>query len=112
MILSLSPAASVILSTDAESMILSAGSAKQQSAKSCSGKCGDNGGGRGSSGGGKRFDLGSGDNDYSDDSNGNGDVDGDRGNGDSGKDDCAKSIMLSAGGVVIIILSAPSFLNP
>jgi hypothetical protein len=45
-ILSAQPAESMI-SARTESIILSAGGAKQQSTKSCNGKCGDNGGGRG-----------------------------------------------------------------
>ncbi len=74
----------------AESIIRSVGGAKQQSTKKCSGKCGDDGGGRGDSGSGDGFDVGSGDDDCSGDSNG--DVD-----GDSGDDDHTESIMLSAG---------------
>jgi hypothetical protein len=77
MILSAPPAESVKLSARAESIILSAGSVKQQSTISCSGKCGNDGGGRGNSGGGDGFDVGSGNNDCSDNSNSNSDVDGD-----------------------------------
>ncbi len=61
------PAERMILSAHAESIILSAGGAKQQSTKSSSGKCGNDGGGRGDSGGEVGFDVGSGDNDCSDD---------------------------------------------
>jgi hypothetical protein len=57
----------MILSAGAESIILSASSAKQQSTKSCTRKCGDNGGSRGKSGGGDGFDVGSGNNNCSDD---------------------------------------------
>jgi hypothetical protein len=56
-------------------------------------------GGRGDSGGGNGFDVGSGNDDRCDDSNGNSDVD-----GDSSDDDRAESTMLSAGGAEIIIL--------
>ncbi len=89
MILSPPPAESIIHSVHAESIILSAGGTKEQSIKSCSGNCGNNGGGRGDSGGGDRFDVGSGGDDCSDDSNNNGNIDGDSGDGDSGNDDCA-----------------------
>jgi hypothetical protein len=82
----------MILSARAESIILSAGGAKQQSTISCSGKCGDNCGIRGNSGGGNGFEVGSSDNDCSDISNGNSDVD-----SDSSDNDRAESIMLSAG---------------
>ncbi len=65
------------------------------------------------------FDGDSDNNDCSEDSNGNnGNVDGDSGNADSGNNNCAESIMLSAGGAEnymtlsayaeIIILSALS----
>ncbi len=54
----------------------------------------------------KRFDVGSSKDDCSDNSNGAGYVDGDSGNGDSGNNNCAKCIILSAGGVESIILSA------
>ncbi len=47
---------------------------KQQSTKSCSEKSGNDGGGRGVSGGSNGFDLCSGDNDGSGDSNGDGAV--------------------------------------
>jgi hypothetical protein len=70
-------AESMILSAHAESMILSESGTKQQSTKSCSGKCGDNGSGRGNSGSGDRFDVSSSNDDCSDDSNGDGNVDGD-----------------------------------
>ncbi len=100
-------AESIILSARVESIILSVGGAKEQSTKSCNGNCGDDGGGRGDSGGDDRFDIGSGD-DCSEDSNGDGNVDSDSGDGDSSYDDRAESIMLSAGGVESIILSAPS----
>ncbi len=76
-----------MLSVRAESIILSEGSAKQQSTKCCSRKFGDNGSGRGDSGdsgGGDRFDVGSGNNICSDNSNGNGNGDDDSGNGYSG----------------------------
>jgi hypothetical protein len=101
MILSVMPAVSVILSARAESMTFSAGGAKQLSTKSCSGKRGDNGGGRGNSGGGGRFNIGSGNKDCSDNSNGNGNVDGVSGNGDSNNDNRAESILLSVGGAII-----------
>jgi hypothetical protein len=52
-LISAPPAERMILSAPAESIILSAGSAKQQSTKSCSRKCGGNGSGRGNNGGGK-----------------------------------------------------------
>jgi hypothetical protein len=68
MTLSLPPTESMILSAHAEDITLSAGSAKQQSTESCSGKCGNNGGGRGDSGGSNEFDIGSGDNNCSDNS--------------------------------------------
>jgi hypothetical protein len=71
----------MILSAHAESIILSVGGAKQQSTKSCSGKCGNDGGGRCNSGGGDGSNC---DNDCSDDSTSDGDGDGDSGNGDSG----------------------------
>jgi hypothetical protein len=77
----------MILSAHAESIILSAGGTKQQSTKSCSRKCGDDGGGRGNSGGGNEFDVGSGDDNCSDDSNGDGNGDPDSGDGDSSNDD-------------------------
>ena len=48
------PTERMILSAGAESTILSVGSAKQLSTKCCSGKCGNEGGGRGNSGGGNR----------------------------------------------------------
>jgi hypothetical protein len=96
MILSAPPAESVILSAHAESIILSAGGAKQQSTKSCNGKFGKDGGGRCDSGGSDGFDIGSGDNNCSDDSNGNSNVDGDSGDGDSGNNNPAECIMLSA----------------
>ncbi len=100
-ILSAPPAESMILSARTESSTLSVGSAKLQSTKSCSGKCGDNGGSN-------RFDIGSGNNNCSDDSNGDGDIDSDSGNGDSGNNKRAESIMLSMGGTESIILSPPS----
>jgi hypothetical protein len=85
------PAESMILSASAGSIIFSAGDAKQQSTKSCSGKCGDNGGGRGESSSGNGFDVGSGKDDCSEDSNGDGDGDGDssndNGNSNSGGGD-------------------------
>jgi hypothetical protein len=84
--------------------ILSAGSAKQQSAKSCTEKCGNDGGSRGNSGGGKGFDVSSDNDDCSDKSNGNNDIDSDSGNGDH-----AEIIMLTVGGTESIIFSAPSF---
>ena len=84
-------AESILLSAGgAESIILSSGGAKQQSTKSCSGKPSNKGGGRGDSGGGNRFDIGSGVDGCSDNSNSDGD-------GDSGDDDHAESIMLSVG---------------
>ncbi len=61
------PAERMILSVHAESIIFSAGGAKQQSTKSCNGKFGDNGSGRGNSGGGDGFHIGSSDGDSSDD---------------------------------------------
>jgi hypothetical protein len=61
------PIERMILSACAESIILSADGAKQQSTKSCSGKCGKDGGGRGDSGDGDRFDVGSGNANCSDD---------------------------------------------
>jgi hypothetical protein len=67
----------MILSACTESIILSVGGAKQQSTKSCSRRCGNTGGRRGNSGSGDRFDVGSGDDNWSDDSNSNGNVDGD-----------------------------------
>jgi hypothetical protein len=98
-------AETIILSAIAESIILSAGSAKQQSTKSCSGKCGDDGVGRGDSVVGDGFNVGSGNDNCSDDSNSNGDVD-----DDSSDDNRAKSIiiMLTAGSAESIILSVPS----
>jgi hypothetical protein len=108
MILSVPPAKSTILSVHAESIILSVGGTKQQSTKSCSGKFSNNGGGRGNSGGGKGFDIGSGDANCSDDRNSNGNFEHDSSNVDSGDDDHAKSIMLSAGGAEIITLSTGS----
>jgi hypothetical protein len=74
MIPSAPPAESMIPSACAESIILSARSAKQQSTKSCSRKCGNNGGGRGDSGSGKGFDLGRGSDNCRNDSNGDGNV--------------------------------------
>jgi hypothetical protein len=56
--------------------------------------CGDSGGGRGDSGGGDGFVTGRGDDDCRDDINGDGGVDGDSGNGDSGDHNRAESIML------------------
>ncbi len=50
-------AESMILSVHAESIEFSAGGAKQQSTKSCSRKCGDDGSGRGNSGSGNGFDI-------------------------------------------------------
>jgi hypothetical protein len=108
MIISAPPAENLILSARAESIIFSVGGPKQQSTKSCSRKCCNDGGSRGNSGSGNGFLVGSGNDDCSDDSNGNSNGDGDRGNGDSSKDDRAESIMLSAGGAESIILSAPS----
>jgi hypothetical protein len=81
------PTESLILSARAESILLSACSAKQQSTKSYSGKCSKDGGGRGNRGGGDRFDNGSSGNNCSDNSNRVGNGDGDSGNGDSGNDD-------------------------
>jgi hypothetical protein len=78
------PAESMILSAWAESIILSAGSPKQQSTKSCNGKCSNDGGGRSNSGGSDGFDVGSGDDDCSDNSNGDDNGDGDSSDGDSG----------------------------
>jgi hypothetical protein len=78
-LISVPPTKRMILSACTESIILSAGGAKQQSTKSCSRKCGKDGSSRGNSGGGNGFDLGSGNNNCSDDSNGNGDGDGDSG---------------------------------
>ncbi len=65
------PKERMILSAHAESIITSAGGAKQQSTKSCRGKCSNNGSGRGNSGSGNKFDVGSGD-DCSDNSSSNG----------------------------------------
>jgi hypothetical protein len=76
----------MILSACAESIILSADSAKQQSTI-FSKKCSNDHSGRGDSGGGNRFDIGSGDNDCSDNSNCTRDGDSDNGNGDSGNND-------------------------
>jgi hypothetical protein len=87
-------------------MILSAGGAKEQSTKSCRGKCGKDDISRGDSGGGNKIDTCSGNNNCNDNSNGNGDGDGDSSNGDSRDKDHAESIMLSAGGADSIILSA------
>jgi hypothetical protein len=56
----------MILSACAESIILSAGGAKQQPSKSCSGKCGNDGGSTDDSGSGDGFDIISGNNDCSD----------------------------------------------
>jgi hypothetical protein len=98
MMLSAPPAERLILSVRAETIILSAGGAKQQSTKSCSGTCGNNGGGRGNSDGGNRFNVCSGNDNCSVDSNSDGDIDGASGNGDSGNNDRAESIMLTAGG--------------
>ncbi len=66
-LISVPPAERMILSACTESIILSAGGAKQKSTKSLSGKCGNDHGGRGNSGGGNGFDVGSGNNDCSDD---------------------------------------------
>ncbi len=93
----------LLRSPPAESIILSAGSTKQQSTISCSGKCCKNGSGRGNSDGSRGFDVGSSDYDCSEDSNGNGNV-----AGNSSNEDRTESIMLSAGGAESIILSAPS----
>ncbi len=82
----------MILSVRAESIILSAGGAKQQSTKSCSRKGSEDSGGRGDSGGSNRFDIGSGDDNCSDASNGDGDGDGDSSNGDSGNNDSNSNI--------------------
>ncbi len=90
MILSAPPTEIMILSARTESIILSAGGAKQQSTISCSGKGGNNGGNRGDSGGSNGFDIGSGDEDCSDDSIGDSIVD-----GDSSNNIHAESIMLS-----------------
>jgi hypothetical protein len=76
---------------------------KQQSTITCSRKCGDDGGGRGNSGGGNGFDIGSSDNDCSDNSNGHSNVD-----IDSSNKNLAENIMLSAGGAESIILLALS----
>jgi hypothetical protein len=108
MILSAPPAESMILSAHAESIILSAGRAKQQSTKSCNRKCGNNDSSRGDRAGSDGFDVGSNKDDCSDDSNGNGNVDGGNGNGDSGDNNRSENIMLSAGGTESIILSVPS----
>jgi hypothetical protein len=62
------------------------GGTKQQSTKSYSRKCG-NGGGRGNRGGSNRFDIGIGNDDRRDDSNGKGNGDDDSGNGYSGNND-------------------------
>jgi hypothetical protein len=75
----------MMLSARAESIILSAGSTKQQSTKNCSRKC--NGGGRSDSGGGNRFDVGIIKDDCRDNSNGDGNSDGDSSNGYSSNDD-------------------------
>ncbi len=87
-------AESIILSLHAESIILSAGGAKQQSTISCSGKCGNDGSSRGNSGGGNGFDVDSGNNNCSDDRNSNSDGDGDSGDGDS----CDNDINSNSGG--------------
>jgi hypothetical protein len=86
-LISTPPTDSMMLSACTESITLSAGGAKQQSTKSCSRKCGNNGSGVGNSGGGDRFDIGSGKDDCSDNSNGNGDGNGDSGDGYSGDND-------------------------
>ncbi len=49
------------------------------------------------------FDVGRGDDDCSDDSNRGSDID-----GDSSNNNCAESVMLSAGSIESIILSSPS----
>ncbi len=103
MMLSAPPTESMILSACTESIILSAGGAKQQSTISCSKKIGNDGGGRGDSSGGNGFNIGSGNNDCSDGSNGDSNVD-----GDSSNNDRAENIMLSEGGTKSIILSALS----
>jgi hypothetical protein len=84
-------------------MMLSAGRARQQSTKSCSRNCGNNGSSRGYIGSGDGFDVGSGNNSCSDNSNSHSNVD-----GESNDDNHAESIMLTAGGAKSIILSAPS----
>jgi hypothetical protein len=81
------PRERMLSSACTESIILSEGSTKQKSTKSCSGKCGNDGSGRGDSGGGNRFGVGGGDDDCSDDSNSNGNGDNHNCNGDSGNDD-------------------------
>jgi hypothetical protein len=86
-LISAPPSESLITSDCAESIKLSAGGSKQQSTKSCSRKCGVDGSGRGNSGSGDRFDVGSSNGNCSDYSNGNGDGDGDSGDGDSGNND-------------------------
>ncbi len=98
-LISVLPTENMILSACAESIILSAGSAKQQSTKSCSGKCGANGSGRGDSGSG---DSTSSNDNCSDDTNGNGNGDGNSGDGDSGNGN-SNSVTLSA-------LSAPELI--
>jgi hypothetical protein len=109
MVLSAPPAESMILSAPpAESIIISAGGTKQQSTKSCSGKCGDDGGGRGDSDGSDRFDVSSGNDDCIDNSNGKGNVDGDSCHVDSGNNNCGESIMLSANGAEAITSLKPS----
>jgi hypothetical protein len=93
MILISAPSAeSMMLSAHAESIIISAGSTKQQSTKSCHGKCNNDGGGIGDSGGGNRFDVGSSNDNCSDDSIGDGDGDSDGGNGYSSNDDSNSNI--------------------
>jgi hypothetical protein len=82
-LISAPPAENMILSAHTESVILSVGSAKKQSTKSCSRNCGNNGGSSGDSGGGNRFDVGSSKDNCSYNSNGNGDGDGDSGDSDS-----------------------------
>ncbi len=66
-VISAPPAERMILSVCTESIILSAGSAEQQSTKSCSGNYSNDGSSRGDSGGGGRFDVGSGNNNCSGD---------------------------------------------
>jgi hypothetical protein len=82
------PADSIILSACADSIILSAGGTKQQLTKSCSRKCGNDGGGRDDSCCGDGFDVGSRGDNCSNNSNSNSNCngDGDSIDSDSGND--------------------------
>ncbi len=85
-LISVPPTESIMLSPLPDNIILSTGSAKQQSAKSCSGTWDDNGGSRGNRCSGNWFDGGSGNNDCIDNSNCNDNGDGDKGVGCSSKE--------------------------